>query len=660
MGRLHKSAASFNEKLRYRIDRFFQSGFTLQLFIASLLVMTVLLLFVMVAEVFHMQPSPDFDVDDTGQFWPSVRFWWVLTHTLDTYWIEKNLPEQIISILLTLFNILVFASVVGLVGSKIQERLENMRRGTSRAIEDGHYVIIGWSEKVIPIIRELCAGLESGKRIFAILTERPIDEIERAIKKSMGRKRNQRFVIRQGSGTDVNDLLLVSIPTSRAVIILRQQSIREDGDSHVVKSIMAIEHLINSSEDIETIPYVVAEIERAETAVLAHAAANGMPLSLVQPSDYLGKIILQTARQSGLVQIYDEILEHSRSEVHTAPVSNFPGIAGKPWERVVFSFPDAIPIGVMRGNTPMMVPNAADPSFAVQPGDTLYFIARDNDSLATGGEEQIPAIEPPLHGTAEGEIIANLLLIGFNEKALPLMNEYNCYARSLSRTFCLTVFTPSQTVRSMLERIEFDSLEIELINDDYVQPGALERIDPAAFDTIIILSEASPGESWEDADTRVIMTLLLLRSMRKKAEESGKVFPAFHQIVGEILHASNKELTESTRTVRDVIISQTLVSKMIAQICRDPLIEAALMDFFDEQGAEIYLKPVGLYTGQISEVSFGELLAASIRRGEVAIGVDATNEEYPSVYDIALNPKKSERFQITPWTRIVVLAERED
>ena len=141
---------------------------------------------------------------------------------------------------------------------------------------------------------------------------------------------------------------------------------------------------------------------------------------------------------------------------------------------------------------------------------------------------------------------------------------------------------------------------------------------------------------------------------------AGKHYPAYHQIVGEILHVSNKGLTESTRTVRAVIISQTLVSQMIAQICRDPEIELVLKDFFDEEGVEIYLKPVSYYVKDKSEVSFDEVLAVSLARGETAIGIDATNQEFPEKYNIILNPDRDRKFEISKWMRVVVIAERED
>ena len=164
---------SFRDRLRYRSDQFFQSGFTLQIFISLLIVFAVVVGFYVVAELSGIHPGPDFGVqnaDDTGPYWPSVRLWWVIMHVMESYWLETSTWSQVLSISLTLFNFLVFAAIVGLVGSRIQQRLEQVRRGTSRVVEEGHIVILGWSGKVLPIIRELHAGLESRRVVFVLLS----------------------------------------------------------------------------------------------------------------------------------------------------------------------------------------------------------------------------------------------------------------------------------------------------------------------------------------------------------------------------------------------------------------------------------------------------------------------------------------------------------
>ena len=124
-----------------------------------------------------------------------------------------------------------------------------------------------------------------------------------------------RWVIRQGSLTDLKDLELLAIDRAREVIILRQEGGHNNDDVQVVKTIMAAAHIIErrGESDLPT-PDIIAEIEVPSFVPLARAAARNVPLSIIQPSDNLSKIILQTARQEGLVEVYNELLSHHSNE----------------------------------------------------------------------------------------------------------------------------------------------------------------------------------------------------------------------------------------------------------------------------------------------------------------------------------------------------------
>lgn len=699
--------ASFRDKLRYRSDRFFQSGFTLQLFISALIVLAVITGFYIVAELSGIHPGPDFGVqnaDDTGPYWPSVRLWWVIMHVMESYWLETSTWSQILSIALTLFNFLVFAAIVGLVGSRIQQRLEQVRRGTSRVVEEGHIVILGWSGKVLPIIRELHAGLEGKQAVVVIMSERPIDEVDNRIRKLLRhlkgkgkraakhsgpgvpmrvprRKRLRlRWVIRQGSLTDLKDLELLAIEHASEVIVLQPDGLDGRGDVQVIKTIMGVSHLIgghNTGDDraSRSTPDIIAEIERPTFVELARAAARGSELSIIQPTDHLSKIILQTARQPGLVDVYNEILSHEKNEVHFTPAGP---LAGRTWEEAVFSFRRAMPIGVFRDGKPLLAPAATGDGFRIESGDDIIAIARDQAAMRV----EAPVL-PPRHVAPQSVTVRdtqetpvrNVLVLGWSEMVMPMLREYAGYARSMRLRFAVTIASP--TLPAGLSPAEVadiigaeDELDITLLNIDYLATSELERLQPGGFEAIIVLDESEADTRYGDPDTRVIMTLLLLRSLRDDAERHGVPYPQRQQIVGEILDVNNKELVEATGTVRDVIISNDLVSKMIAQVCRERRTEMVMQEFFDEDGTEIYLKPASWYAPIGSTATFDVLVAAALARGEAAFGyaimedVSAAAGLQGPVADsssrVEINPLRDTVLRIDAQLRMVVIAEGED
>ncbi len=62
-------------------------------------------------------------------------------------------------------------------------------------------------------------------------------------------------------------------------------------------------------------------------------------------------------------------------------------------------------------------------------------------------------------------------------------------------------------------------------------------------------------------------------------------------IVSEMLDLRNRELAEVT-DVDDFIVSDHLVSLMMAQLSEDADLHAVFTDIFDPAGSEIYMKPV--------------------------------------------------------------------
>jgi ion channel POLLUX/CASTOR len=171
-----------------------------------------------------------------------------------------------------------------------------------------------------------------------------------------------------------------------------------------------------------------------------------------------------------------------------------------------------------------------------------------------------------------------------------------------------------------------------------------------------VLGEQHRRESVEDADTKVILLLLLLRTMRTQVEHGAHPFPQQQQIVTEILDSSNKELAESTGAIQDVIISNDLVSNMIAQICRDKRTEPVLTDFFDETGKEIYMKPAGWYAAEGSDIVFGQLQRAAFELGEIAIGLGEFRNDAMTV---KLNPGRSRRLLVHAGLSVIVISEHE-
>jgi hypothetical protein len=129
-------------------------------------------------------------------------------------------------------------------------------------------------------------------------------------------------------------------------------------------------------------------------------------------------------------------------------------------------------------------------------------------------------------------------------------------------------------------------------------------------------------------------------------------------IVSEMLDVRNRTLAEVTKA-DDFIVSDRLVSLLMAQVASNKLLNRVFTDLFDTDGAEIYLKPIKDYVAVDTEVTVATLIEAASRRKEVAIGyrIEALHTDADHQYGIVMNPAKAQTVKFTPADMLIVLAD---
>ncbi len=125
-----------------------------------------------------------------------------------------------------------------------------------------------------------------------------------------------------------------------------------------------------------------------------------------------------------------------------------------------------------------------------------------------------------------------------------------------------------------------------------------------------------------------------------------------------MLDVRNRELAEVTQA-DDFIVSDKLISLLLAQVSENKDLNAVFADLFDSEGSEIYLKPARDYVALDQPVNFYTVVEAGRRRSEVAIGYRQAAYAHDTArqYGVAVNPRKSEKVAFTAQDRIIVVAE---
>jgi hypothetical protein len=323
-------------------------------------------------------------------------------------------------------------------------------------------------------------------------------------------------------------------------------------------------------------------------------------------------------------------------------------VAGRTWAEALLAFADASPIGIVaEGASPRLNPPAGT---LIGPRDRLVMIAADDDRIQPAAVPVAAADDDLRAPSAESERPERTLILGWNRRGPAIIRELDRYSPAGSRLTIVASPAFAQPDRVALED-GLTCLRLDLRAADSADRAVMDGLDLGRFDHVIVLCYSDALDAAR-ADARTLMTLLHLRDI---ASAGGWRL----SIVSEILDLRDRALAEVARA-DDFIVSDRLISLMIAQVAESPQLNAVYADLLDPEGAEIYLKPAADYVATDRPVPYAAVVESARRRGEAAIGLRLAAEAgHPArAYGVRLNPPKSLQVTFGGDDKVAVLAER--
>lgn len=285
----------------------------------------------------------------------------------------------------------------------------------------------------------------------------------------------------------------------------------------------------------------------------------------------------------------------------------------------------------------------------IEEGMKVILIAEDDDRIEVKARGQAPQAVAPPAPPVRRQPPERTLMLGWNRRAPMIALELSRYVAPGS---LLTIAADTPELEQEVADIERDgdNLAVEWRRVDTGRHSEIEALDPAGYDHVLVLgySDHLPPQP---ADTRTLVTLLHLRRI---AEQAGRSI----NVVSEMIDVRNRELAEVAR-IDDFVVSNKLVSLMLAQASENEYLEAIFKDLLDEEGSEIHLRPAADYVELGSPVFFYDIAETARRRDEVAIGHHrpaAAGNDSRRMNGIVVNPDKSEAVAYKSDDRIIVLA----
>ena len=548
---------------------------------------------------------------------------------------EGTLIQRGVFFLVWLASVAISATIIGFIANRIRERADDLRSGKSLVIETGHTLILGWSNRALPIIQQLAlAGANQRKSVITIFADASSEAIEDAVAARVDDMHKTKLVIRKGDPTNPKDLQRTNLGAAASIIVLDEDL---SGDASVISTVLAIQAAAGDSQ----VP-VIAEIDNPENADALRQATGGR-VSVVQANQVIARVTAQASRQPGLAAVVLDLLDFEGDEIYFQSV---PQLAGQTYGAALTAFNEASIVGLRHKNGKISLNPAM--TTVIAEGDQVIAIAADDDRVVFN------ALRTELDGvtamsssntTTRPE---HLLVIGWSAMGNAVMEELSQFLPSGSSIHILA--DPGLVDVSELPSKTFNGIPVTFSE----HTGTVASLAAAArrnrYDEIIVLAYRE-NIAVAEADARTMLTMLLLN--RLFDEENNGVEPT--RLVAEILDSRRAELAR-VAAADDLVVSDNLAALMMAQIAQNPEVSPVFTDLFDAEGASINVRPIELYVQPGSEVSYAELVASARARGESAIGY--RNHAHPKgdpANGVALNPRKDLRLTPANGDALVVI-----
>jgi len=597
----------------------------------------------------------------------------------------EKVSLRLVSVFIASMGVVFFGILIGIIEGWVQGTVESLSSGKHQVIASNHVVVLGYNSKVLEMLRSWSKASEAARPQFgfrprttyAILApENDYTRIMDEIADSMndGELPHIRLACRVGSPYLADDLHRVSISTAKKVLVAADESApRKTANRKLLGKLVALRQTVPDFKG-----EVVAELVDDNEANVVKSVFNRSQVSSVQPVTadiLLGRMLVQAIRQPGLASIYNTMMSGDpRFSFHVVKVKDFdPSLVNQKVSEIdrlskdssiVCGFVNAekggeVDLEITTGNlilkedSELLVLGDPFRSTSLQlvnvPKNTakVQLVMHDEnhpDALkAIRSRKTVHEVEK--HEKSKKQ---SILMVGWRNDIADMLTELDLTLASGSD---VTLIADEDTGldKNALRSLQLKNSSLRVVTG---KPDSIDALEPifkkrhsegGRFDHIITLSIANQGQTSIEADSRALASLATFYQLLDDPLNT-TVTVQFHN------HQFADLAWDNTEEVDNVIMPDTIASRLTSEVVRDPRLNELWKDLFSQYGREIYIRPISRIVSDLSKpYSFKELSEiVQTKNNAILIG-------YATDTGASINPTGADRNEPRSWTSIDAL-----
>ena len=641
----------FIDRVKFVVERQLVKGAGFQL-----LVVAVFIALISLAGGLLIMPLAE--TDDVGG-----AVWWAFLRLTDPGYLGDDVGNwrRFVATILTVSGYVVFmGTLVAILTRWLIAKMTDLERGLTPVTLKNHIVVLGWTSQTLPLLGELLGASgrvrrflekhETNRLRLVVLSEQASASQVHELRSEPGIGRKARQVIlRAGTAIQPDALQRVACLQAAAVIV---PSAAHEAGSLVTSDVETVKALLSIAAQARhmsaPLPYVVAEIQDVRKHPVIERAYPG-EVEVVAGDATISRLMVQNILHPGLSEVFNELL--TAGEGNELYIRGGEALAGMTLGELASVRPEAIVLGILTRHTDgknWQVELPAPSDTVIGAADRVVMMARDYaETEPVPRAEPLPVVsrvEPVVKEQEAAEVVHRVLVLGWNRRVPGLIAEFTSYGR---RTFELDIMSvvPAEERQREIDRYlgERPTLACHHVEADYMVEGALRRVGPGDYDSIMLLSSDRLA-SGEEADARAMVGYLQLEDILSEGGHRP-------QIIMELSDPDNRDLLTGHQS--EMMISPMIISHVLAQVALRRELRNVLDELFTVGGPEIQFRSIEDYPLPAS-ADFQVLEKILASEGDVALGV-LRGQPDERGRRLMLNPPRRQYLDLQPGDRLVVL-----